>query len=119
MKYILSTTTTAILKRTIIARFHPPTSRFCFFSTQSLLYRNDPKAIHDDYSYCINLVKERDGEGYRTFLCIFFQIVCICCVVRACVCMCGAAIFCFDSYMDERMLSMCFGFVVVMRMATI
>lgn len=27
-------------------------------------YRNDIKTIKEDHAYCVNLVKDRDGEGY-------------------------------------------------------
>jgi hypothetical protein len=34
-------------------------------SRHDIHYLSDPQSVKNDYSYCVNLVKERDGEGYR------------------------------------------------------
>jgi hypothetical protein len=35
------------------------------------IYSNDAQLVRNDFSYCVNLVKERDGEGYRKFRTIY------------------------------------------------
>lgn len=51
----------------------------CLFSVTSktkqqhgMVYANDSQSVKNDFSYCVNVVKERDGEGYRKFLLFTF-----------------------------------------------